>query len=131
MSMIGLWMSTDLQLDDPISEQIHDHLAYAGRIKVAKICDVMKRKDATTNEKTSLIVTECTEECENTIRTVLSSQDVCKRTIRNQRSTPLDPRRLRELEKLSDDYKTTTLREYFVLYNNDPNRNDRILAFAN
>ncbi|KAG7177330.1 hypothetical protein Hamer_G000652 [Homarus americanus] len=92
----------------------------------------MKDQAANTRDKPALIYSHGVSQCDDDVRTLIPSADVCKRTLRNQRTTPPVPRLLKDLGELPAEFTQIVgpNPEWFLLYNNGPNVNNRILAFS-
>ena len=88
----------------------------------------MKDQVVNTQDKPGQIFAHGVSQCNDDIRALLPSASTC-----NQQPTPLVPCLLQDLGDLPTEYTQTVgpNPEEFLLYDNGPNVNDRILVFAN
>ncbi|XP_041370954.1 uncharacterized protein LOC121384563 [Gigantopelta aegis] len=125
-------MITDLQREHPEAVKPHNHAADQTHVRLAKIRNSMKDQAARTRDKPGQIFAHGVSQCDNDVRALLPSASTCKRTLRNQRPTPPVPRLLEDLGDLPVEFMQTVgpNPEEFLIYDNGPNINNRLLVFA-
>lgn len=108
----------------------HNHPPNEALIEVLVCRSAMKAAANTGREKPSQIFARSVCTLSTAARNNLPSEDICKRTIRNQKSAdfPPEPKRLNELE--IPDFWKNAQGERFLLFDNGQNANSRIITFA-
>ena len=118
--------------ENPEVGRPHNHAPNDTQVRLAKVRNAMKDRAASTQDKPGQIYSQGVSECDAEVLALIPSADTCKRTLRNQRPTPRVPTALQDLGELPNEF-TQTLGpnpEQFLLYDNGPNRNNRILVFG-
>ena len=125
-------LKTDLERGNPEVGQAHNHAPDENQIRLAKVRLNMKRQAAETRDTPAQIFAHGASQCDDDVKALLPAADTCKRTLRNQRPTPPVPNRLMDLGELPFDFTVTAgpAPERFLISDNGPNRNDRILVFG-
>lgn len=125
-------MTTNLQRENPEIGQPHNHAPDQTQIRLAKVRNWMKDQAANTRDKPAQIFSHGVSQCDDDVHSLIPSADICKRTLRNQRPTPPVPRLLKDLGELPTEFTQTVgpNPEEFLLYDNGPNANNRILVFG-
>ncbi|KAG7165673.1 putative MULE transposase domain-containing protein 4 [Homarus americanus] len=92
----------------------------------------MKDQATNTRDKPAQIFSHGVSQCDDDVRSLIPSADICKRTLRNQQPTPPIPRLLKDLGELPTEFSQTVgpNPEEFLLYDNGQNANNRLLVFG-
>ncbi|KAG7154302.1 hypothetical protein Hamer_G026562, partial [Homarus americanus] len=108
------------------------HLHDETQIRLAKIRNWMKDQATNTRDKPAQIFSHAVSQCHDDVRSLIPSADICKRTLRNQRPISPIPRLLKDLGELPTEFSQTVgpNPEEFLLYDNGPNANNRLLVFG-
>ncbi|CAG2190399.1 unnamed protein product [Mytilus edulis] len=124
-------LSTDLQHENPIPSQPHNHAPDDTSIQLAKVRSNMKQKALSTHNAPSQIFAECLSYTSHTVKAMLPAEDNCKRSIRRHRPILPSPSTLSELT-IPSDFSTTVDEDPqpFLFYDNCTDSNSRVVAFA-
>lgn len=124
-------LSTDLQHENPIPSQPHNHAPDDTSIQLAKVRSNMKQKALSTHNAPSQIFAECLSYTSHTVKAMLPAEDNCKRSIRRHRPILPSPSTLSELT-IPSDFSTTVDEDPqpFLFYDNGTDSNSRVVAFA-
>ena len=116
-------LNTDLERNNNTIAKEYSHVLDEKQISLAKLKTQMKNNAKNSRDKPGQIYAEAISNASDEVCILLPYVNSCKRSIRSQ---------LQDLGELSETF-THTLEynpEPFMLYNNEPNRNDRILVFG-
>ena len=126
-------MTTNLDMQDPQPAATHNHAPDENSVAATKCLTSMKQQAKSTQDKPSVIYAQGVTEATAETRSVLPSEDIIKRTLRNQRIKllPQEPATLRDL-RLEGEWTTTSGPDPqpFLIYDNGPDANARIIAFG-
>jgi len=122
-------LSTDLAMDAR-PNQDHDHDGDVEKIEVTKVQNALKRRATETRDKPAQIVAEVIAQCTEEVKARLPINESSKRTIRNQRPNPPNPANIESLGEVPQALQITKTDQPFLMYDNGPNRQNRILVFA-
>lgn len=124
-------LSTDLEYNNPVPGQPHNHAPDESAISLAKVRHNMKEKAQSSHNAPSQIFAESVSNCSDAVKAMLPVEDNCKRSIRRYRPQLPTPAHLGELTIPAE--FTTTLEQDpqpFLLYDNGPEAANRLIAFA-
>lgn len=124
-------LSTDLQYENPVPGQPHNHAPDEASISYTKLRHQMKEKAQSSHNAPSQIFAESVSCCSDAVKAMLPVEDNCKRSIRRYRPQLSTPSNLGELT-IPQEFTTTLDQDPqpFLLYDNGPEANNRVIAFA-
>ena len=102
-------MTTSLDMTDPAPANDHNNAPDYAAIAATKCLNKMKRKAAETEDKPSQIYSSNLDELQTEAKALLPSEEIIKRTLRNQRAKlyPPVPETLKDLQLTGEWTKTS------------------------
>jgi hypothetical protein len=121
-------LSTDLQHNNPVPGQPHNHSPEESSVNLARLRNNMQEKALSTHNAPSRIFAECVSTTSNAVKSMLPVEENCKKSIRRHRPQLPSPSSLQQLtippEFADEDPQP------FLFYDNSPDARTRVIAFA-
>ena len=124
-------LSTDLQHNNPVPGQPHNHSPEESSVNLARLRNNMQEKALSTHNAPSRIFAECVSTTSNAVKSMLPVEENCKKSIRRHRPQLPSPSSLQQLT-IPPEFAVTLDEDPqpFLFYDNGPDARTRVIAFA-